>query len=647
MLELNQISKKYTIEEDSFYALKDINLKIEQGEFVAIMGASGSGKSTLLNIIGLLDVADSGSYKIKNKESTTLSSNELARLRLKTIGFVFQQFNLLTKLTAYENVCLPLIYADKKATSSQDYADELLNRLGLEKRAGHFPNQLSGGQQQRVAIARSLINRPLMILADEPTGNLDSQSEKDILTLFKQLNDEGITIVVVTHDESVANVAKRIVKMKDGVIISDERHQESQENNQSEQTNHLTHKPFFSFPEFSLFIQQSLKTLLRSKMRTLLSMLGILIGVASVIAMLAIGNGAQKSIEMEFSTLGTNVLVLKNGTSNVTGPSAPKLNLDDGEFLKENIPEIRRLSPLISGTRQVLFKNKSATTKVMGANVELEKIRNLTPLYGRFFTQREDDSRARVALIGYSLYRKLFKGKNPIGERIKVDKNLFQVIGILPEKGSDGQTDRDNVVIIPINTVKHRLIVQNFVDSFDIEIFHKEKMQQTEKDILKLVTTRHKLPISQKMSAFEVKNMASILKAMNKSNQTMFFLLSAIATISLVVGGIGIMNVMLASISERTKEIGLRKAVGGQDKDILIQFLIEAIAITILGGSIGVALGIAASYLISFILSWPVYISLFSVFISLFFAAMTGSIFGFFPAKKAASLHPIDALKSN
>ncbi len=647
MLELNHISKKYTIEEDSFYALKDINLKIEQGEFVAIMGASGSGKSTLLNIIGLLDVADSGSYKIKDKESAALSSNELARLRLKTIGFVFQQFNLLTKLTAYENVCLPLIYADKKAASSQDYADELLKRLGLEKRAGHFPNQLSGGQQQRVAIARSLINRPLMILADEPTGNLDSQSEKDILTLFKQLNDEGITIVVVTHDESVANVAKRIVKMKDGVIISDERHQESQENNQSEQTTHLTHKPFFSFPEFSLFIQQSLKTLLRSKMRTLLSMLGILIGVASVIAMLAIGNGAQKSIEMEFSTLGTNVLVLKNGTSNATGPSAPKLNLDDGDFLKENISEIRRLSPLISGTRQVLFKNKSATTKVMGASVELEKIRNLTPLYGRFFTKREDDSRARVALIGYSLYKKLFKGKNPIGERIKVDKNLFQVIGILPEKGSDGQTDRDNVVIIPINTVKHRLIVQNFVDSFDIEIFHKEKMQQTEKDILKLVTTRHKLPISQKMSAFEVKNMASILKAMNKSNQTMFFLLSAIATISLVVGGIGIMNVMLASISERTKEIGLRKAVGGQDKDILFQFLIEAIAITILGGSIGVALGIAASYLISFILSWPVYISLFSVFISLFFAAMTGSIFGFFPAKKAASLHPIDALKSN
>lgn len=647
MLELNHISKKYTIEDNSFYALKDINLKIEQGEFVAIMGASGSGKSTLLNIIGLLDVADSGSYKIKDKESTTLSSNELARLRLKTIGFVFQQFNLLTKLTAYENVCLPLIYADKKAASSKDYADELLKRLGLEKRAGHFPNQLSGGQQQRVAIARSLINRPLMILADEPTGNLDSQSEKDILTLFKQLNDEGITIVVVTHDESVANVAKRIVKMKDGVIISDERHQESQGNDQSEQTNHLAHKPFFSFPEFSLFIQQSLKTLLRSKMRTLLSMLGILIGVASVIAMLAIGNGAQKSIEMEFSTLGTNVLVLKNGTSNVTGPSAPKLTLDDGDFLKENIPEIHRLSPLISGTRQVLFKNKSATTKVIGASVELEKIRNLTPLYGRFFTQREDDSRARVALIGYGLYRKLFKGKNPIGERIKVDKNLFQVIGILPEKGSDGQTDRDNVVIIPINTVKHRLIVQNFVDSFDIEIFHKEKMQQTEKDILKLVTTRHKLPISQKMSAFEVKNMASILKAMNKSNQTMFFLLSAIATISLVVGGIGIMNVMLASISERTKEIGLRKAVGGQDKDILFQFLIEAIAITILGGSIGVAMGIAASYLISFILSWPVYISLFSVFISLFFAAMTGSIFGFFPAKKAASLHPIDALKSN
>jgi macrolide transport system ATP-binding/permease protein len=653
MLELKNISKKYIIGPHTINALSDINITIEAGEFVAIMGSSGSGKSTLLNIIGLLDIADTGSYCINGKESITLSENELSALRLKSIGFVFQQFNLLNKFSAFENVCLPLIYAhsSNNAQSNENYAHELLSMIGLENRKEHFPNELSGGQQQRVAIARSLINRPLMILADEPTGNLDSQSEVEILKLFKNLNEQGITIVVVTHDEEVASVANRVVRMKDGKIHSDIRREELISIETQPPTSEInTNKnlTFNYFNYFLLFLRQSIMTLQRGKLRAFLSMLGILIGVGSVIAMLAIGNGAQKSIQTEFANLGTKVLVLKNGAYNPSAKTAPpKLNLEDGDFLKENISYISKTSPIIKGSRQVTFKNKNVNTQIIGTGLNFEKIRNSTPLYGRFFNTSENEQRARVAVIGNSVYRHLFKGMNPIGEMIKIDKIIFQVIGILPIKGSDGQNDRDDVVIIPINTAMHRLLAQNYVDSFDIEITRQSKMAEVEKKVKDLISERHRLPISLKATAFEVKDMAAILKAMNKSNQTMYFLLSAIAGISLVVGGIGIMNVMLASISERTREIGLRKAVGAQSRDILIQFLFEAILITMIGGAAGIFLGIGVAYIISFILKWPVHISTASIFVSLFFAVCIGTIFGFFPAKKAAALHPILALRSS
>lgn len=666
MLKLEKVSKIFSLQTDQgathVAALKGVSLEITQGEFVAIMGSSGSGKSTLLNIIGLLDVPTAGSYLIQGRETQNLNEDELAYLRLKTIGFVFQQFNLLAKLTAMENICMPLIYAaaEERDKEFSQYAQELIQKTGMKGREHHLPSELSGGQQQRVAISRALINRPLMILADEPTGNLDSQSEQDILKVFKDLNEQGITVVIVTHDESVANVADRVVRMKDGEIIGDQRQPKKSEleikaaptaisTDATSSIDKASEKKQEYFLFLLMILKQGMITLQRGRFRTLLSMLGILIGVASVIAMLALGRGAQKSIEAEFSTLGAKLLVVKPVTIKADTPDShgvlPRLDLEDGNFLKQEIPSILKVAPIISKALPIASGSKSWTSMVFGVGPQYEFIRHSTPTYGRFFTEVENAQRARVALIGRTVYRNYFKGTNPVGDMIKIDKVLFQVIGILPRRGSDGEVDRDNSILIPVQTAMHRLIGRDYVDAYDVEISDEKKSSLIEKKIPEILSSKHHLFGSAEHAFFEVRNMALVLKAMNKTNETMFFLLAIIALISLIVGGIGIMNVMLVSIAERTKEIGLRKSVGARKQDILVQFLIEAILITTVGGVAGILLGVISSFVISQFFSWPTSVSFFSLCLSFSFSVLVGIIFGYMPAKKASEKHPIEALK--
>jgi macrolide transport system ATP-binding/permease protein len=651
MLNIANINKSYKMGDNIVYALRDVSLTIEDGDYVAIMGPSGSGKSTLMHILGLLDVPSSGSYKINEREVSHLSEDDLAVLRRKTIGFIFQQFNLLPRMSALENVTLPLLYS--RIPEGSTYGVSLLERTGIGQRSFHKPNELSGGQQQRVAIARSLINKPLMIFADEPTGNLDSISEKEILAILKELNEQGITVVIVTHEEEVGLQAKRLIRMRDGAIQSDERLiplPDKKSEKKKIDKEQKTHKKLNIFLEAFEYLKLGFKTLAANKVRTGLSMLGILIGVAAVIAMLAIGRGAQKAIESQLSSLGSNLLILRPGAVRVGGVSqesgtTTRLSIEDAQYIKDQLDFIKYVSPNVNGRGQVAFQNKNWSTQIVGGSADYALIHAATPTIGRFFNEIDNQKRARIAVIGMTVVREIFGKKNPLGEMIKINRVNFQIIGILPEKGATGFRDQDDVVIIPVLTAMHRLLGKEYVDSVDLEITDPNKMDLAEDKIIEMMNTRHRVPPALKQGAFEIRNMADIQAAVQQSSQTMSVLLSSIAAISLVVGGIGIMNIMLVSVTERTREIGLRKAIGARRWDILAQFLAESVVVSAVGGFIGIILGWLITVGINSFSGWSTSISPASVILSFFFSASIGIVFGIYPARKASLLNPIDALR--
>lgn len=650
MLFLTNIEKKYTLGDNVVHALSNVSLTIDDGDYVAIMGPSGSGKSTLMHILGLLDVPTNGSYKINEREVSKLSEDELAVLRRETIGFIFQQFNLLPRMSALENVTLPLMYS--RIPGGEDYGIGLLERTGIKERRYHNPNELSGGQQQRVAIARSLINKPLMILADEPTGNLDSVSEKEILSILKELNDQGITVVIVTHEEEVGQQAKRLIRMRDGAIQSDERLSPLpiKDKVASVVRKDKSVKAPNLFSETFDNLKLGFKALLSNKVRTALSMLGILIGVAAVIAMLAIGRGAQKAIEAQLSSLGSNLLILRSGAVRVGGVAqetgaTTRLSIEDAQYIKDNLDTVKYTSPNVNGRGQVTFQNKNWSTQLIGGGADYARIHALLPETGRFFSEADNLKRLRVAIVGMTVIRELFGNKNPIGEMIKINKVNFQIIGILPEKGANSYRDQDDVIIIPVLTAMHRLLGKEYVDSIDLEITDKDKIDTAEDKTIEMMNTRHRVAPTLRDSAFEIRNMADIQAAVAQSSNTMSLLLSSIAAISLLVGGIGIMNIMLVSVTERTREIGLRKAIGAKRWDILAQFLAESVVVSAVGGLIGIFLGWLITEAVATFAGWNTSISLFSILLAFIFSASIGIIFGIYPARKASLLNPIDALR--
>ena len=647
MIELNNITKIYKMGDTIVHALCGVNLKIDDGDFVAIMGPSGSGKSTMTNILGLLDTPTSGSYKFNGKEVSKLSEDDLAVLRREEIGFIFQQFNLLPKLNAAENVALPLLYSSHSL--DLDFAKELLTKVGLGTRTHHRPNELSGGQQQRVAIARSLINKPKMILADEPTGNLDSHSEKEIMKILRELNQQGITVVIITHEDEIGKQANRLIRMRDGVIQSDERRVPLQEiaTDETQKTPHISD---LNIREIIEYFHQGFRTLVANKVRTCLSMLGILIGVAAVVATLAIGNGAQKAIEKQLSSLGSNLVVLRPGSIRVGGVAqgvggTTRLTIEDANALKNEITEVKETSPSVTGKAQVTYLNKNWSTQIIGSVPAYARIRAANPIAGRFFSEEENLKRSRVALIGTTAMQELFGDANPIGENIKINKVSFQIIGILPQKGANGWQDQDDVLVIPILTAMHRLFGKNYVDSIDMEANDPDGVDAMQSQALELMYSRKKVPLSQRQDAFQIRNMADIKATLSESNKTMSILLSSIAAISLLVGGIGIMNIMLVSVTERTKEIGLRKAVGARKRDILLQFLAESVVVSVVGGLMGIILGASGAKILSLIAGWDTLISIQSILLSFSFSVGIGLVFGIYPAKKASNLAPIDALR--
>lgn len=646
LIQVQDIHKFYKMGDHTVEVLKGVSLTIEQGDFVAIMGPSGSGKSTLMHILGLLDIPSSGSYELQGNEIAHLTDDELALVRRDTIGFIFQQFNLLPRLHAWQNVSLPLTYSAQGFDLEKGSA--LLNAVGLGERIDHKTNELSGGQQQRVAIARALINNPQIILADEPTGNLDSRSEKEIMGILRDLNSRGITVIIVTHEEEIGQQASRLIRLRDGVIQSDERRTAIVPNEIKNEKVQKKAQGFLS--EFLTHLQQGVRTIAANKVRSGLSMLGILIGVAAVVGMLALGTGAQQSIQNQLASLGSNLLILRAGGVRVAGVKQEsgtrlRLSLEDAQALKEQIPGIKDLSPSLTGRAQVTYSGKNWNTSVVGVTPAYEKMRSLQPTYGRFFSDEENKKRSLVALIGTTVTKELFGDKSPIGEMIKINRINFRVIGILPAKGVSGPQDNDDRIMIPVVTSMYRVFGKDYIESIEVEGQDATVLPQVQASVVEILNKRHRVPVSSQEEAFQIFNMADLQTALNSSSKTMSMLLASIATISLIVGGIGIMNIMLVSVTERTREIGLRKAIGARRKDILLQFLAESIVVSVTGGLLGIALGWTVSVALSAILGWNTYVSLNSVVLSFGFSACIGLVFGIYPAQKASELHPIEALR--
>ena len=653
MIELKHISKTYQMGKVEVKALQDVSLSISPGEFVTIMGPSGSGKSTLMHILGLFDRPDKGEYYLGKKDINKLSDEELSAIRNRIAGFVFQQFHLLPRMTALENAELPLIYAGKRHLKEK--AEREMKGVGLADRMNHRPNELSGGQQQRVSIARSLVNEPLIILADEPTGNLDSKSQQEIMSVLKELNQRGKTVIIVTHEKEIAAYAKRAIRMLDGKIISDERleavHKPSAESQADKIIDVVLSKSERAMRKTKLldYLHQAGAAMLSHKMRSFLSILGILIGVAAVIAMLAVGQGASQSIETRLASLGSNLLVVRPGSARLHhvqlgAGTVTRFTFQDVSVISKLSNLVARVSPYVRGRGQLVYGNKNWNTQVEGVDVDYASMRACEPEIGRFFTESEVKIREKVVLFGPTVARELFGDSNPVGETVKINLVNFRVLGVLPSKGAAGWHDQDDVALIPITTAMYRVFGRDYLDSIYVEVRSADVIEEAQEVITEVIRKQHRLN-NKDEDSFQIRNMSDIRETLEATTKTMSILLGSIAAISLLVGGIGIMNIMLVSVTERTREIGLRKAIGANNKDIMVQFIIEAILMAFLGGITGIVFGIGVSMLISFFAGWAVKVSSFSIMLATTFSLIVGIVFGLWPAQKASRLNPIEALR--
>ncbi|MFJ4586072.1 MacB family efflux pump subunit [Pseudomonas sp. FR229a] len=645
LLQLSGITRSFTAGDREFLALKNIDLTIHAGEMVAIIGASGSGKSTLMNILGCLDYATAGSYKINGRETRDLDSEALAELRRDYFGFIFQRYHLLPHLSAMHNVEIPAIYAGTPEPQRHARARELLARLGLERHLTHRPSQLSGGQQQRVSIARALMNGGEVILADEPTGALDTTSGKEVMHILQELHAAGHTVILVTHDPKVAANAERIIEVSDGEILSDRRNVPDSDAsaNDGRLAPHATavRRLVASLGLFKEAFNMAWVALISHRMRTLLTMLGIVIGITSVVSISAIGEGAKRYVLKDIQAIGSNTIDIYSGTSFGDSRSAAIETLVPADVAALNqLYYVDSATPVVGRNLLLRYRNIDVDAQVNGVSDLYFQVRGIKMAAGIHFSESDARRQAQVVVIDHKTRQRLFGEQvDPLGQVILIGNLPCTVIGVAAENKNLFAASKSLNVWVPYETAAGRLLGQRYLDSISVRIKDGQPSKVVEDNVNKLMLQRHGT------KDFFTNNLDSIMQTVQKTSRSLALLLSLIAVISLVVGGIGVMNIMLVSVTERTREIGIRMAVGARQSDIRQQFLVEAVMVCLIGGAIGISLSYAIGHLFSlFIKEWEMVFSMASVMTAVFCSTLIGVVFGFVPARNASRLDPIEAL---
>ena len=590
LLELKDIRRSYPAGDEQVEVLKGISLDIYAGEMVAIVGASGSGKSTLMNILGCLDKATSGTYRVAGQDVATLDADALAQLRREHFGFIFQRYHLLSHLTAEQNVEVPAVYAGLEWKQRLLRAQELLQRLGLEDRTEYYPAQLSGGQQQRVSIARALMNGGQVILADEPTGALDSHSGEEVMAILHQLRDRGHTVIIVTHDPQVAAQAERVIEIRDGEIVR---------------------------------------------------MLGIIIGIASVVSIVVVGDAAKQMVLADIRSIGTNTIDVYPGKD--FGDDDPQyqqaLKYDDLIAIQKQ-PWVASATPAVSQNLRLRYNNVDVAASANGVSGDYFNVYGMTFSEGNTFNQEQLNGRAQVVVLDSNTRRQLFPHKaDVVGEVILVGNMPARVIGVAEEKQSMFGSSKVLRVWLPYSTMSGRVMGQSWLNSITVRVKEGFDSAEAEQQLTRLLSLRHG------KKDFFTWNMDGVLKTVEKTTRTLQLFLTLVAVISLVVGGIGVMNIMLVSVTERTREIGIRMAVGARASDVLQQFLIEAVLVCLVGGALGITLSLLIAFTLQlFLPGWEIGFSPLALLLAFLCSTVTGILFGWLPARNAARLDPVDAL---
>ena len=647
LMEVKGLIREFKAGEQTIRVLHDINLTINQGEMVAIIGQSGSGKSTLMNILGCLDQATAGDYKIFGQSVSRLDADELAKLRREHFGFIFQRYHLLGDINARDNVSVPAVYAGMDGQARSERAEKLLSDLGLADKVNNRPSQLSGGQQQRVSIARALMNGGDIILADEPTGALDSKSGEDVVQILKDLNAQGHTIIMVTHDPSLAAQAERVIEIKDGYIIADYKNEDYQQAEAQPAAMIDKHRKsaFSSFIDrlFEAF-KMSLLAMRAHKMRTLLTMLGIIIGIASVVSVVGLGKGSQEQILSNISSLGTNTITVTDGYPY----GDPRRQYNDDNLTPQDAqavadqPYVLSVSPQLNSNMNVRYRNVQEAASISGVGKDYLDVSGEKLALGQGFDEQSILRRTQDIIIDNNANKTFFPDNaNPIGEVLLIGSVPGRVIGVLePNDGGFSRGADSPTLYMPYTTMMSRLIGSAYIESFVALIDNNISSSAAESAISELMKSRHGT------DDFRIRNSDSIRQTIESTTAAMTLLISSIAIISLIVGGIGVMNIMLVSVTERTNEIGVRMAVGARQSDIMQQFLIEAVLVCILGGLLGIGMAFAIGELINRVGgdSFKVIYSSTSIIAAFVCSTLIGVVFGFLPARNAAKLDPVEAL---